>query len=269
MSLPKYAMNQASFPAMYERELVGRLFKPFAEITLDKIGVAPGDRLLDIACGTGVVARAARERIGPSATIVAVDISSDMLEIARNIEPSVDWREGDAAALPVGSNEQFDVVICHQGLQFVADKGAAAAEMRRVLRRGGRSAVAAWCSDDEIPFFRDLRLVAERHLGPISDQRYGFGDAAALEDLLGGAGLTGVRVTRATHTVRMDNGATLVRMNAMALVGMSSGGVTLDEGERQRMLERIVQESQPVLDAFSSRGVTAFDIATNLATANG
>ena len=127
MSLPSYAMNQASFPEMYERWLVGPLFRPWAEMTLEEVRVSPDDRILDIACGTGIVARLASERLGDAGHVVGVDLSPDMLAVARALAPDVDWREGNASALPLRDGEQFDVVVCQQGLQFFPDRPAAAA----------------------------------------------------------------------------------------------------------------------------------------------
>lgn len=188
MNLPSYAMNQPTFPEMYERWLVGPLFRPFAEMTLDELRLSPTDRVLDIACGTGIVARVAKERLGDAGHVVGVDLSPDMLTVARAAAPSIDWREGNANALPLREGEQFDVVICQQGLQFFPDKPAAAAEMRRAVATGGRLAVTTWRSDGEVPFFRDLRVIAERHVGPIDDQRHSFGETAQLEQLLRDSG---------------------------------------------------------------------------------
>src|SRR5579885_58266 len=187
-SLPSYAMNQPTFPEMYEQWLVGPLFRPWAELTLDEVNLASGDRLLDIACGTGIVARVAKERLGEGAYIVGIDVSPDMLAVARRAAPNIDWRQGNAAALPLQEGEQFNVVVCHQGLQFFPDKPAAVAQMRRALVPGGTLAISTRRSDDEIPFFRERRRIAERHLGPIADQRHSFGDAAQLEAVLRDAG---------------------------------------------------------------------------------
>ncbi|MCO5108730.1 MAG: class I SAM-dependent methyltransferase [Burkholderiaceae bacterium] len=126
MSLPAYAMNLSSFPETYERCLVGPLFRPWAETILDDVDLAPGDRVLDVACGTGIVARLARERLGEAGRVVGVDISPAMLAVARTAAPAIDWREGDACALPLRDAEKFDVVVCQQGLQFFPDKPAGA-----------------------------------------------------------------------------------------------------------------------------------------------
>jgi ubiquinone/menaquinone biosynthesis C-methylase UbiE len=269
MTLPAYAMSQASFPEMYERLLVGPLFRPWAELTLDAVALASGDRVLDIACGTGIVARMAKERLGEAGGVVGIDISPAMLAVARSVAPGIDWREGNADALPLQEGEQFDPVVCQQGLQFFADKAAAAAQMRRALAKGGRLAVTTWRSDDEIPFLRELRRVAERHLGGIADQRHSFGEAATLEALLRGAGFHEVGVSTISRTMRFPDGMVFLRMNAMALVGMSATGKTMDDQGRQRMTETIVSDSLPVLSAYSDGSGLAFALSTNLATAKG
>jgi hypothetical protein len=140
--------------------------------------------------------------------------------------------------------------------------------MRRALAPGGKLAVSTWRSDDEIPFFRELRLVAQRHLGPIDDQRYGYGDAGPLEALLRDAGFRDVRSRRQTRTMRFEDGESFVRMNSMALVGMSAAGKTMDSAERQRILQAIVSDSAPVLRAYTDASLV-FELSTNLAMAGG
>jgi ubiquinone/menaquinone biosynthesis C-methylase UbiE len=266
MILPTYAMEKAIFPQMYERWLVGPLFRPWAELTVAELGVSASDRVLDIACGTGIVARLAQQRLGDAAYIVGIDISPAMLEVARSAAPSIDWRQGSADALPLRDGEQFDVVICQQGLQFFPNKAAAVAQMRRALVRGGKLAVSVWRSDEEIPFFRELRRVAEANLGPITDQRYGYGDVSALEALLRDAGFRDVRSRKLSCTMRFDDGASFVRMNSMALVGMSAAGKSMNDAERHRILETIVTDSAPVLRANTEKCLV-FELSTNLATA--
>ena len=115
------------------------------------------------------------------------------------------------------------MVTCQQGLQFFPDRPAAAGEMRRALAPGGRIGVATWRSADEVPIFGACSAVAERHLGPVVDQRHAFGDGDALAALLRDAGLHDVAVETVTRPLRFDDGATFVRLNTMALVGMSDG----------------------------------------------
>jgi ubiquinone/menaquinone biosynthesis C-methylase UbiE len=269
MGLPCYAMNQPTFPEMYEQCLVGPLFRPWAEIALDQVNLASGDRLLDIACGTGIVARTASERLGDTSSIVGIDISRDMLAVAKKTAPGIDWREGNAMALPLQDGERFNVIVCQQGLQFFPDKHAAVSQMRRAAAPGSRVAVSTWRSDDEIPFFRGLRRIAERHLGEIVDQRHSFGDTAALEKLLRDAGFLEVRSRIISRIIRFNSDTWLLRGNAMALVGMSAGGKTLDEAEKHRVVDSIVTESECVRERYSDGPELAFELSTNLATARG
>jgi ubiquinone/menaquinone biosynthesis C-methylase UbiE len=262
-------LKQASFPEMYERWLVAPLFRPWAEVTLDEVGLSPGDSLLDVACGTGIVARVARERLGGGERIVGVDVSAPMLAVARGVAPDIDWREGNAIALPLEEGERFDVVACQQGMQFFTDKPAAAAEMRRALAGGGRLAATTWRSEEENPFLRQLRAVAERHLGAIADQRHSFGDADRLAALLAGAGFSEVRVRTVTRTIRFEDGVRFLRMNVMALIGMSAGAAAMGEAERERVLEAIVAESEPVSRRHADGPRLAFELGANLATARG
>jgi ubiquinone/menaquinone biosynthesis C-methylase UbiE len=262
-------MNQPAFPEMYERWLVASLFRPWAELTLDELKLSTGDRVLDIACGTGIVARVAGERLGDAGYIVGVDVSPDMLAVARAVASHVDWRQGNATDLPLKDKETFDVVVCQQGLQFFTDKSAAIAQMRRAVVEGGRIAVSTWRSDDEIPFFRELRSVAERHLGSIVDGRHSFGEAAPLEALLRNGGFREVQSKTVSRTIRFHDDAPILRLNTMALVGMSAKARTMDDQQRAQVLEAIMSESAPVLQRYTDGLVVAFELSTNLATAKG
>jgi ubiquinone/menaquinone biosynthesis C-methylase UbiE len=261
-------MSQQSFPEMYEQWLVAPLFRPFAEAIVDEMRLSAGDRVLDIACGTGIVARVARERAAGGA-VVGIDASPEMIAVARRVGPGIDWREGNALALPLREGERFDVALCHQGLQFFSDKPAAAREMRRAVRKGGRLAVATWRSEEESPFLRELRAVAERHVGPIADARYTFADAGLLAALLRDAGFRDIRTGTVSRTVRFDADAPYVRMNAMALVGMSAAGKDITADERKRLVEVIATDSATVLRDHSDETGFSFPLSTNLATATG
>jgi SAM-dependent methyltransferase len=111
-----------SLPDPYERYLVEPLFRPFAEAVLTRLHLTPDDSLLDVACGTGIVARCARRTLGPQARIVGVDAAPAMLSVARHADSTIEWREGNAMKLPVQTDERFSLVVCHQGLQFFPDK---------------------------------------------------------------------------------------------------------------------------------------------------
>ena len=255
-----------SFPELYERLLVGPLFTPWAERLLDGMALAPGSRVLDVACGTGIVARLAAERLGAGARVVGVDRTPPMLAVARAVAPEIDWREGDAAELPVGEDETFDAVVCHQGLQFFADRLAAVREMRRVLAPGGRVGIGVWRSREENGLWNDLDIVAQRFVGHFDDVRHGFTDEDALARLLIDAGFQGVEVTPTTLETRFEiEPAALARLNAGAVVGMTPAGKAMSEAERAALVERIVDASLPEVERYRSGGVIAFPTSANIA----
>ena len=233
-----------AFTEIYERVLVGPLFRPFAEQLVARVAPTRGDSVIDVACGTGIVARVARERLGPEARIVGVDVAPAMLAVARTVDPTIDSREGNAIALPVSATEQFTVLTCHQGLQFMPDKPAAIREMRHVLAPGGRVAVATWRSLEDIPGMLELNAVAERHVGRIVDSRHSFGDATALKSLLADSGFSDVSVGTLAHDVQFADGALFARLNAMAVIGMSDKGKAMSEVERGELAGRIAAERQ-------------------------
>lgn len=263
--LPAYSMNRLDFPRLYEAAIVPGLFRPWAELLLGRTDLTPGTSVLDVACGTGIVARLAHERLGGTGKVVGVDVSSPMLEVAREIEPGAEWREGDAAALPVAAGERYDRVFCQQGIQFFADRPAAARELKRVTVQGGVLLASVWCSTETMPVFEVLQRVAERHVDPIHDQRYAFGDAGALTRLLSDGGFGDVQVHQTSLVSRFADGAEFVRMNAMALVGMS--GVQLHEQDRERVLEAIVAQSIEAMRPFSEGATIVCELRSNIAVA--
>ena len=131
----------------YERYVARYILGPWASLLVDASQVGVGERVLDVACGTGVVARAAAERAGAAGRIVGVDLNSGMIAVARSLPvpagAPIAWIECSALGLPL-QNATMDVVLCQQGLQFFPDKALAMREMRRVLARGGRLALSVW-----------------------------------------------------------------------------------------------------------------------------
>ena len=256
-----------TFTEIYERALVGPLFRPFAEQLLDRLTPTREDSLIDVGCGTGIVARLARERLGPEARIVGVDIAPAMLAVAHSVDPTIDWRQGNATSLPAETSEQFTLLTCHQGLQFMPDKAAAVREMRRVLGAGGRVAVATWSSLDDLPpGMRELNAVVERHVGPIVDSRHSLGDGDVLRRLLVDGGFADVQVETVAHDVQFSDGALFARLNAMAAIGMSEKGKTLGETERAELAGRIAAESQDIISAATRNGMFVLPLTTLIAT---
>ena len=264
MSAP--SLNFSSFADMYEHVLVGPLFSQWVDDLLRRTELTAGEHVLDVACGTGIVARRARQRVGADARVIGVDPSAPMLAVARQAAPDIDWREGNAAALPIGDDEQVDVVFCQQGLQFVADKAAAAREMRRVLRGRGRVAVATWLPLDDVPMCRDLHAVAARHLGSVVDQRHTFGVAAAVVALLTEAGFRDVRAETVSRTVHFDDPTLFFQMNANAITGMSEAGKNMSDADRAGVVALIAADSRTLLSRYGDGAGVSFELSANVAT---
>jgi ubiquinone/menaquinone biosynthesis C-methylase UbiE len=148
----------------YEAAFVPSLFAHLAPHLVDAAGVTAGDRVLDVACGTGIVARTAAERTGPAGHVVGLDLNEAMLTVARRVRPDLDWRQGDATSLPFPDGT-FDVALCQSGLMFVPDPAAAVAELARVVRPGGRVAVQVWSSLDRQTAIQPLADAVARHAG--------------------------------------------------------------------------------------------------------
>src|SRR5262249_10182286 len=184
--------------------------------------------------------------------------------VARRVAPDIDWRAGDAGALPLHENESFDLLLCQQGLQFFPDKPAAVRQLRRALASGGRLLVSSWRSDEEFPALRELRNVAERHVGPISDRRHGFGDADALAALFRDAGFHDVGTRTVSRTIRFADGSLYARLNAVALIGMSAGARDLSDEERGRIATAIARDSADVVRAHTDTTGFAFELVTNV-----
>ena len=193
----------------YERYLVPLLFAPGAEYLIELASLGPEERVLDVACGTGIVARRAARRGGADGKVVGLDINEGMLEVARktssDIRPAIEWRQGDATDLPLPDGA-FDVVFCQQGLQFFADRSAALGEMHRVLVPNGRLVLSVLRSIEYNPGYRLLAEALERHVGANagSMMRSPFSSLNAddLRDLITGAGFRDVKIFLGIGPVR-------------------------------------------------------------------
>lgn len=191
----------------YHRFFVPAIGEPLADDLVRRAGLRPGERVLDIACGTGVVALKAAEAVGPSGTVTALDINPGMLAVARTATPSrvsVEWVAGDAQSMDLASGA-FDVVLCQLGLQLVQDRAGALRQMHRVLAPGGR--LLANVPAEAGAVFAVLERALARHLDPPAADFvrtvFSMTDPVAIETSLGTAGYQDVAVARSTWRLRL------------------------------------------------------------------
>jgi ubiquinone/menaquinone biosynthesis C-methylase UbiE len=193
----------------YEQLFVPLISAPLAGALLEYAALRPGERVLDVACGTGEVARRARDRVGPEGRVVGADGHPGMIAVARAVTPAgIEWHEAGAAAMPFGEGA-FDVVLCQLGLQFMGDKVSALREMRRVLVPGGRLLVSV--VGPTPPLFRAMAESFERHVGEASGKFvhvvFSFHDPDAIRRVADEAGLREVEVHSHTTTLSLPPAA--------------------------------------------------------------
>ncbi len=149
----------------YESFFVPALFGQFPERVLNAVGLEAGDDVLDVGCGTGVLARAAARRLPSSGSVTGVDVNDGMLAVAGRSPESVRWRTARAEHLPF-PDASFDRVVSHFAAMFFTDRDQAAAEMARVQRPGGRVAVVTWARVEESPGYEAMIGLLNRLIGP-------------------------------------------------------------------------------------------------------
>lgn len=187
-------MPPADDPAtIYETELVPAMFRPWAEVLVDFARPRPGERVLDAACGTGVVARRVVPLVGRAGRTVGLDFDPAMIAMAARLAPEIEWRQGDLQSLPFADGE-FDLVLCQQGLQFLRDRDAGLKQMLRVLRPGGRVALAVWTDLAKSPGQAALFGAMGELLGEAMGRpaAWSLSDGAQLEKLVAAAGFVDI-----------------------------------------------------------------------------
>lgn len=261
---------------LYERYLVPAVTLPWATDLVDRVGVESGDRVLDVACGTGAVARVAAEHAGEGGRLVGLDINAGMLAVARSLERAlgaapIEWREGSALALPF-EEEEFGVVLCQLGLQFFPDRPAALQEMRRVLLSGGRVGASVYSAIEKNPATHALSDALDRHLAPGASlakrNEHSLADPEKLSALVGAAGFVDVHIETATLTVRFASAAEYVHVQ-FAATPVAALVADLDQSERGRLLSLVNADVDAALAPYIDDGGLAFpqEVLVVLATA--
>ena len=221
------------------------VMRRWAERLVDEAGIAPGRRVLDVACGTGIVARTVADRMGDATSVVGLDLNDARLEVARELRPDIEWRQGDAVELPFADGS-FDAVLCQAGLMFVPDVTKALAEMSRVTRAGGTVAVMVWDRVGSQPAYDPLIEIAARHAGPDAVTQLGtyfaLGDLDELTSRLGSADL---------HVTHATTHETIVRFPSVdAFVLAEVDATPLAERLTEEQLSAILEDTRESLRPF-------------------
>lgn len=193
----------------YERFFVPAIGRPVAKDLIEAAALAPGERVLDVGCGTGVVARLAAENLKGTGVIAGLDVNPSMLAVAREVTPegvAIDWYEASAEAIPLPDGS-FDLVLCQMSLQFVPDRLNALREMRRVLAPGGRLVLSV--PGPTPPLFEDFADALTKHINreaaPFVHGVFALNDIDELRRLASAAGFEQVKVTKAMKSLHLPS----------------------------------------------------------------
>ena len=193
---------------IYDKFFLPALFEQWTPHVADAASIGAGDHVLDVACGTGVLACEAARRVGAGGAVSGLDRNEGMLAMARRKNPAIDWRPGLAEKLPFDA-ASFDVVVSQFGLMFFEDRAGAIREMWRVLRPRGRLALAVWDASERSPGYADMIDLLQRLFGArIADALhapFALGDPARLRALFDEAGVGPVEIRSANGTARFPS----------------------------------------------------------------
>jgi SAM-dependent methyltransferase len=249
---------------IYDALFVPALFAKWGPRVADAAAIGPGQRVLDVGCGTGVLACAAAERVGPQGHVTGLDPNPQMLAVARRKPGAVVWQEGRAEALPF-DDASFDAVVSQFALMFVESKPAAIAEMRRVLRPQGRLAVAVWDSLDHTPGYLALTKLLEKLFGAeVAAAMHGpftLGDRQALLRLFVDAGAADAEVRTHPGTVRFDSIDAMINTEHACV--WTLGGIL--DAQQFAQLRHAAQDA--LRDFVGADGRVQFDCPAHIVTA--
>ncbi len=245
---PSFEAYGGSAPECYERYFVPSIGAPLAGDLVEAAALRPGERVLDVACGTGIVARLAAERVGATGVVSGLDINPGMLAVAGAATlpgPAIDWHvaPADDAPMPDGA---YDVVLCQMGLQFFPDKPAALREMHRVLAPGGRVILNVPGPEPEL--FTILAEALAHHidpeLAPFVRQVFSLDDARELQVLLDEAGFSEANAVPTTRSLALPGPAAFLWQYVRS-TPLAAAVAAATEGARAGLERDIVARWEP------------------------
>jgi SAM-dependent methyltransferase len=247
---------------IYESTFVPAIFAQWSGPLADATGLEPGQMVLDVACGTGILARTAADRVGATGAVTGLDLSEGMLTVARRLRGDIEWRRGDSADLPF-PDDSFDAVLCQSALMFFPDATRALREMARACRPGGTVGVQVYSSLDAQPAYGPWIEMVARHAGPkaisLLSTYWVHGDLDIMRGRFEAAGLTGVTARTRLGTARWESIDAMVRteIESTPLVDR----ISVD------FYRRILDESQKVLAQYQTADGAPMPIEGHLITA--
>ena len=252
----------------YERYVVPYIMGPWAPGFVELAVLQPGERVLDLACGTGLVARLAAHKVGPTGRVTGLDLNTGMLAVARELPPPsgalITWAEGSALAMDL-PDVSFDVILCQQSFQFFPDKPAALCEMHRVLVPGGRVLLSVWKTAG--PYSIAVSTALERHVSVETATHYRTArtvpDAEELRGLLVDAAFRDVHIRQSVMTIRLPPVEAFV-LGHLASTPAASAVAALSEEARTALAREVSMVLQSYADG---EGVSVPD-ETNIAMAH-
>jgi ubiquinone/menaquinone biosynthesis C-methylase UbiE len=252
---------------LYERYAVPYVLGPWVPELGELAGLQQGDRVLDVACGTGVVARLAAPRVGETGQVIGLDLNAGMLAVARALPPppgaAIVWKEGSAMAIDL-ADQSVDVVLCQQGLQFFPDKLSALREMHRVLVPGGRLLLSVWKSAG--PYNTAVADALERHVDLDTATKYRANrvvpEAQELRRLLLDAGFQDVHVRSSRMTIALPPIEQFV-LNHLSSAPVAGAVAALTDAKRAALAADV----RDALQSYADGDGVAVPDETNLALA--
>jgi SAM-dependent methyltransferase len=258
--------EQIDAATSYQEDLVPALMEEWAPRIADAAHIRSGDRVLDVACGTGVLARTAASRVAADGAVTGLDLNPGMLAVAARLSPTISWQQGTAQALPFPAGS-FEAVVSQFGLMFFPDPVQALREMMRVMVPGGRLAVAVWASLADTPAYAAETALVDRLAGTAAGDvlraPFRLGEARRLAELCAAAGITGAVVNLQRGRGRFPSIRSMVEVDLRGWLPLM--GVVLEE----ELIAEILRQAEGALRPFVTNegGGVAFDSPAVLATA--
>lgn len=250
---------------IYDTLFVPALFRQWGPVVAGEARIKQGHRVIDVACGTGVLALAALDRVGAEGEVVGLDPNPDMLAVARRKTNRIDWREGRAEEIPFPDGS-FDAAVSQFGLMFFDDRVAGLREMMRILKPSGRLAVAVCDALDHTLGYAAVADLLDRLFGSeVADAfraPFVLGHPELLRSLCAKAGMERLEVKQHRGTVRFASIKSLISTERACV--WTLGGL-LNEAQFGRLLGAAEQALRPFVTA---NGNIAFDMPSLIITAS-